>query len=157
MNRELNKEVALGKAASLCSLSEHCTSQIQEKLRSWGVSERDAEDIVTHLIEEKYIDNLRFSRAYCHDKFLYSHWGRVKIGQMLRQMHLSDEEIAEGIATIPDEDYQKTLNDALLSKDRTLRDTDTYQRKVKLVRHLLSRGFEMELVIDAVDEYLNLQ
>ena len=157
MNRELNKEVALGKAASLCSLSEHCTSQIQEKLRSWGVSERDAEDIVTHLIEEKYIDNLRFSRAYCHDKFLYSHWGRVKIGQMLRQMHLSDEEIAEGIATIPDEDYQKTLSDALLSKDRTLRDTDTYQRKVKLVRHLLSRGFEMELVIDAVDEYLNLQ
>ena len=157
MNRELNKEVALGKAASLCSLSEHCTSQIQEKLRSWGVSERDAEDIITHLIEEKYIDNLRFSRAYCHDKFLYSHWGRVKIGQMLRQMHLSDEEIAAGIATIPDEDYQKTLNDALLSKDRTLRDTDTYQRKVKLVRHLLSRGFEMELVIDAVDEYLNLQ
>lgn len=153
---EMNKEVALGRAASLCSLSEHCTSQIQEKLQSWGVSEKDAEEIINHLVEEKYIDHLRFARAYCHDKFLYSHWGRIKIGQMLRHLRLSNEEIAEGIETIPEEDYLKTLNDVLQTKDRTLHDTDLYQRKGKLVRHLLRRGFEMDLVIDAVDEHLNL-
>ena len=154
---EINKEVALGKAASLCSLSEHCTSQIKDKLLSWGLSAKDAEEIVNHLLDEKFIDNLRFSRAYCHDKFLYSHWGRVKIVQMLRHMHLSDEEIAEGMATIPEEDYLKTLSDAIQAKDKSLHDTDVYQRKGKLVRHLLSRGFEMNLVIDAVDEHLNLQ
>ena len=53
-------------------------------------------------------------------------------------------------------DYQQTIADAVRQKDRTLRDTDTYQRKGKLVRHLLSRGFEMELAIDAVDDYLKL-
>lgn len=152
----ISKEQALGKAASLCSLSEHCSSQIREKLSSWGVSDKDAEEIVNHLVEEKYIDNLRFARAYCHDKFLYSHWGRIKITQMLRHLRLSDEEIAEGMTTIPEEEYQKTLEDALRSKDRTLKDTDKYQRKGKLVRHLLSRGYEMGLAIDAVDEYLSL-
>ena len=154
---EINKEVALGKAASLCSLSEHCTSQIKEKLLSWGLSTKEAGEIVNHLVDEKFIDNLRFSRAYCHDKFLYSHWGRIKIGQMLRHLQLSDEEIAEGMATIPEDDYLKTLTDALHAKDKSLHDTDVYQRKGKLVRHLLSRGFEMNLVIDAVDEHLNLQ
>ena len=153
---EMNKEVALGRAASLCSLSEHCSSQIEEKLRLWGVSDKDAEEIVNHLVEEKYIDNLRFARAYCHDKFLYSHWGRIKISQMLRGLRLSDEEIAEGLATIPEESYLQALDEALRNKDKTLKDTDKYQRKGKLVRHLLSRGFEMELVIEAVDEYLNL-
>lgn len=156
MRKEVTKEVALGKAASLCSLSEHCTSQIEEKLRLWGVSEKDAAEIINHLVEEKFIDNTRFARAYCHDKFLYSHWGRIKIGQMLRHLQLSDEDIAEGMTTIQEEAYLETLQEALLAKDRTLKDTDKYQRKGKLVRHLLSRGFEMPLVIDAVDEYLNL-
>ena len=153
---QISKEEALGKAASLCSLSEHCSSQIEEKLRLWGVSDKDAEEIVNHLVEEKYIDNLRFARAYCHDKFLYSHWGRIKISQMLRGLRLSDEEIAEGLATIPEESYLQALDEALRNKDKTLKDTDKYQRKGKLVRHLLSRGFEMGLAIEAVDEYLGL-
>ncbi|MBR5053705.1 MAG: RecX family transcriptional regulator [Bacteroidaceae bacterium] len=153
---QISKEVALGKAASLCSLSEHCSSQIREKLSAWGVSDKDAEEIVNHLVEEKFIDHLRFARAYCHDKFLYSHWGRIKISQMLRGLRLSDEEIAEGLATIQEEAYLQTLNEVLRAKDKTLKDTDKYQRKGKLVRHLLSRGFEMGLAIEAVDEYLDL-
>lgn len=147
---------SLTRAARLCSGSEHCTSQVLEKLLSWGVSEDEANDIIAHLISEKYIDNNRFSRAYCHDKFCYSHWGRVKIRQMLRHLRLSDEEIAEGMTAIPEEDYLQALTEALCTKDRTLRDDDLYQRKGKLVRHLLSRGFETNLIYDAVDEHLGL-
>ena len=154
-NTEMNREQALGKAAALCSASEHCTSQIWDKLASWGVAEDEANDLIGRLVEEKFIDNRRFARASCHDKFCYSPWGRVKIRQMLRHLRLSDEEMAEGMAAIPEEEYPETLTDALRAKDRTLKDTDTYQRKGKLVRHLLSRGFEMELVLDAVNEYCN--
>ena len=150
------KEVALGKAIALCSSSEHCTSQIMEKLSLWNVSVRDTSNIMDYLLKEKYIDNKRFARAYCHDKFCYNHWGRIKIRQMLRHFRLDDEEIEEGMQTIPDEDYLQTLNDALQAKDRTLREKDVYQRKAKLVRHLLSRGFETELVLDAVNDFLNL-
>lgn len=151
---QISKSEALKKAAYLCSASEHCTTQIYEKLQVWGVSEEDANDILVKLTEEGFIDNVRFCRAYCHDKFLYSHWGKVKIAQMLRHLRLSEEEIAEGISTIQEKDYLEALNGALRSKDRTLKDTNMYQRKGKLVRHLLSRGFEMGLVIDAVDDYL---
>lgn len=153
---QLSKSEALKKAAYLCSASEHCTTQIYEKLQVWGVSEEDANDILIKLTEEGFIDNVRFCRAYCHDKFLYGRWGKVKIAQMLRHLRLSKEEIAEGISTIQEKDYLEALNGALRSKDRTLKDINMYQRKGKLIRHLLSRGFEMELVLDAVDEYLKL-
>lgn len=146
----------MGKAAALCSQSEHCSSQIMEKLSLWNVSVQDANDIMEYLLKEKYIDNSRFARAYCHDKFCYNHWGRVKIRQMLRHLRLSDEEIKEGMEAIQDEPYLETLQNALQAKDRTLKDTDKYQRKAKLVRHLLSRGFETELVVDAVDAYLSI-
>lgn len=121
---------------------------------SWGVSSEEAEDIVAYLTKEKFIDDIRFSRAYCHDKFCYSHWGRVKIRQMLRHLHLTDAEIAEGLEVIQEEAYVQAIADALRQKNRTLHDTDTYQRKGKLVRHLLSRGFEMELVLEVVDDLL---
>lgn len=150
------KEVALGKATALCSGSEHCTSQILEKLSLWGVSDQDASNIMDYLVKEKYIDNSRFARAYCHDKFCYNHWGRIKIRQMLRHLRLGDEEIEEGMETIDDEAYLEALNDVLRAKDRTLREKDIYLRKGKLVRHLLSRGFETDLALDAVDAYLKL-
>jgi len=151
----MSKEVALGKATALCGGSEHCSSQIMEKLSLWNVSVQDANNIMDYLIKEKYIDNKRFARAYCHDKFCYNHWGRIKIRQMLRHLRLSDEEIAEGMDTISDEDYLQTLGDVLQAKDRTLHEKNVYQRKAKLIRHLLSRGFETELAVDAVEEYLS--
>ena len=154
MKKALSPEQALGRAATLCSGSEHCVSQVQEKLASWGISDEDAARIMKRLEEEKYVDNRRYSRAYCHDKFYYNHWGRVKIGQMLRHLCIGAEDIAEGLATIPDLDYEQTIIDLLRQKNRSLRDADAYQRKGKLVRHLLSRGFEMHLVLGAVDAIL---
>ena len=127
-----------------------------EKLSLWNVSPQDAYDIMDYLVKEKYIDNKRFARAYCHDKFCYNHWGRIKIRQMLRHLRLGDEEIEEGMETIDEEDYLEALNDVLRAKDRTLKDKDKYLRKAKLVRHLLSRGFETELAISAVDSLLDL-
>ena len=53
----MSKEVALGKATALCGGSEHCSSQIMEKLSLWNVSVHDANDIMDYLIKEKYIDN----------------------------------------------------------------------------------------------------
>ena len=127
------KEVALGKATALCSQSEHCKAQIMEKLSLWGVSVQDAYNIMDYLVKEKYIDNKRFARAYCHDKFCYNHWGRIKIRQMLRHLRLSDEEIEEGMQTINDEDYLEALNDVLRAKDRTLCVKDIYLRTKKLL------------------------
>ena len=150
------KEVALSKATALCSGSEHCMSQVMEKLSLWNVSPQDVYDIMDYLVKEKYIDNSRFARAYCHDKFCYNHWGRIKIRQMLRHLRLGDEEIEEGMETIDEEDYLEAWKDVLRAKYRTLKDKDKYLRKAKLVRHLLSRGFETELAISAVDSLLDL-
>ena len=150
-------EQALGRMAALCSTAEHCESEIREKLQRAALPETDIQRIVDYLYDEQYMDTARYCRAFAHDRLRFAHWGRVKIRQMLRHLHLSEDEIAEGMSAIPEDDYLQAISDALRAKDRTLRDTGPYQRKGKLVRHLLSRGFEMELVLDAVDEYLKLE
>ena len=150
--KPLTYEQALSRAASLCSGSEHCSSEIHKKLLLWGLSPAQAEKAIDFLIDEKYIDNMRFCRAYCLDKFRYNHWGRIKISQMLRMLELDSSDINEGLEAIAEEEYQEVLKHVLEQKNRQLKDTDPYIRKGKLVRHALSRGFETHLILDIADD-----
>ena len=57
--------IAFDKAALLCSKSEKCTSEIQEKLKLWGLSAEESDPVIKQLIAEKYLDDERFARAFC--------------------------------------------------------------------------------------------
>lgn len=150
--KPLTYEQALSRAASLCSGSEHCSSEIRKKVIQWGLTPTQAEDIISYLEKEKYIDNMRFCRAYCLDKFRYNHWGRIKINQMLRMLEMDSSDINEGLEAIPEEEYLEVLTHVLEQKNRQLKDSDPYIRKGKLTRHALSRGFETYLIIEAVSQ-----
>ena len=150
--KPLTYEQALLRAASLCSGSEHCSSEIRKKLLLWGVTSSQTEKIILYLINEKYIDNRRFCRAYCLDKFRYNHWGRIKIGQMLRMLEMENEDINEGLESINEEDYKEVLLHILTQKNRQLKDSDAYIRKGKLIRHAMSRGFESYLITEVLQQ-----
>ena len=150
--KPLTYEQALSRAASQCSGSEHCSSEIRKKVIQWGLTPTQAEDIISYLEKEKYIDNTRFCRAYCLDKFRYNHWGRIKINQMLRMLEMDSSDINEGLEAIPEEEYLEVLTHVLEQKNRQLKDSDPYIRKGKLTRHALSRGFETHLIIEAVSQ-----
>ncbi|MCR5535645.1 MAG: RecX family transcriptional regulator [Bacteroidaceae bacterium] len=150
--KPLTYEQALSRAASLCSGSEHCSSEVHKKLLLWGLTPTQAEEIISYLINEKYIDNIRFCRAYCLDKFRYNHWGRIKIGQMLRMLEMKNEDINEGLESINEEDYKEVLLHILTQKNRQLKDSDPYTRKGKLIRHALSKGFESYLITEVLPQ-----
>lgn len=152
--RTLTYEQALSRAAALCSGSEHCSSEIRKKLLLWGLTSAQAEKAISFLIKEKYIDNSRFCRAYCLDKFRYNHWGRIKICQMLRMLEMEANNIDEGLNAIPEEEYQEVLSHVLSQKNRQLKDSDPFIRKGKLVRHALSRGFETHLTLELVEQFV---
>lgn len=152
--KALTYEQALSRAAALCSGSEHCSSEIRKKLLLWGLSPTLAEKATDFLTDEKYIDNQRFCRAYCLDKFRYNHWGRIKISQMLRLLEMDSTDISEGLEAIPEEEYQEVLQHILKQKNKQLRDSDPYIRKGKLIRHALSRGFETDLILKAAEKLL---
>lgn len=150
--KPITYEQALSRAASLCSGSEHCSSEIRKKLLQWGLTPTQAEDIISYLENEKYINNTRFCRAYCLDKFRYNHWGRIKISQMLRMLEMDDSDINEGLTAIDEDEYLQALLHILSQKDRQLKDSDPYIRRGKLIRHALSRGFETHHIMEVLSQ-----
>ena len=146
-----SEKEAFQKVAALCSQRECCVSQILEKLQAWGVDMETAERIVERLQEERFIDESRFCRAYALDKLRYNHWGRVKIDQMLRMMGLPAADRRAALDELPVDEYRDVALRLIQSKFSTIRSASDYEKKGKLVRYMVGKGFETSLVFQLLD------
>lgn len=142
--RQPTAEEMMQRMAGLCAASEQCTFDIEKKLRRAELSEEEVRYILRRLHEERFIDDGRYAGAFARDKVRFSSWGRLKIRQALRAKRISDREISEALASIDDGDYAEAAERAGEAKARSL-DLSEYNDRVKLMRHLLSRGFEIEV------------
>lgn len=135
------------KAAKYCSLKERAPQQVLEKLLSWDLSEDEAQNILTELIEENFIDEARFARAFCHDKFEFNQWGKNKIRIELNRYNLPDQIVDEGLLHIDEDRYMEVLERLASKKWISLNsETDPWKKKNKVVAYLLRKGYETEFV-----------
>ncbi len=143
---------ALSKAMALCSKSEKCVSDIQQKLNDWGVEPADAQKIIKTLIAEKFIDEERYVRFFVRDKFVFNQWGKVKIAFMLKSKKVPAALVGEALRGIDDEAYLDLLVKLLEDKSKKTKFVNEYDRKGKLVRFAQSRGFEFDTIEKALAE-----
>ena len=129
---------------TLCSRQEHCSSDIKDKLKRWGVSDQESSVILKELINQKYLDDLRFSEAYVKDKLRFNGWGRVKIRYMLSMKKIEKTTIEKALESIDEDLYTEILNNQLQKKQKQLKgETDEWIKNQKLIRYLQAHGFEL--------------
>ena len=149
MKKEYTLEELLHKAASYCSISEHCISEVEDKLSAWGVSGEDKQKIIDRLISEDFINEKRFCTYFVKDKFRFNKWGKIKISFAMKQKGLSNEQINDALGTIDDGEYEELLASILKTKLAGLKYEFEYEKQGKLFRFAQGRGFENN-VIDRV-------
>ncbi len=146
MKKEYSLEELLHKAASYCSISEHCISEVEEKLTAWGVSETDKQKIIARLISEDFINEKRFCTYFVKDKFRFNKWGKIKISFAMKQKRLSKEQINTALGIIDDGEYEELLASILKTKLVGLKFEYEYEKQGKLYRFAQSRGFENNVI-----------
>jgi regulatory protein len=146
------QNIAFDKAALLCSRAEKCTSEIQEKLKLWGLSAEESEPVTKQLIAEKYLDDERFARAFVKDKFRFNHWGKQKIAHMLRTKNISPEILELAFEEIEEDGYSDELRKLLTDKEKSIKAKDKYDKRNKLMRFALGRGFESNKIYTVLKE-----
>ena len=151
-SEEIDEAKVLSQAAGLCSRREYCVSQMREKLAAWGLPEDARERVIHRLVDERFIDELRFARAYAMDKMRYNHWGRVKIGQMLRLMGIPAALRQTALDELPADEYTAILQRLARQKRPALKARNDYELRGKLMRFLAGRGFEADEVARAIDD-----
>jgi regulatory protein len=150
MKKEYTREELLHKAASFCSLSEHCIWDVNEKLTAWDVSENDKSFIISKLIDEDFINEKRFCVAFVKDKFRLNKWGKIKISMALKQKDLPPDLIITALQTIDEGEYEEMLASILKTKLKTLKWEYEYEKMGKLFGFAQSRGFENAVIDKAI-------
>lgn len=151
--RILTTSEALARAAALCDKCEQCSPDILKKLSTWGIPSTEADKIIARLKETRYLDDLRFARAYAHDKMAYSGWGRNKIVQGLLVKRLSREYIDQAFDNIDPDEYKRAAIKVVKSKVRSLNGSlSSYENRVKVLRFGVQRGFSISLVTAIINK-----
>ena len=146
---------ALPKAKHYCAYQERCHSEVKEKLCGFGLHKREIDQILSQLIEENYLNEERFAIQFAGGKFRIRQWGKVKIKYALRQKKVSDYCIRKALASIDQQEYEKSLHKLAEAKRKTLNgEKNIFIRNKKLQDHLLQRGFEAGLVRDLIARIL---
>ena len=149
----LTQEQAFQKAKYYCGYQERCHSEVKEKLYSLGLYKKDTEEILSKLIEENYLDEERFAIHFAGGKFRLKQWGKVKIKYELKQKQVSEYCIKKALASIPENEYLKTVSKLFSVKLKTLKsEKNIFIKKKKLQDHLLQKGFESSIINNLLNE-----
>jgi regulatory protein len=133
-----------------CSRREYCTQDIYKKAeKALDGDGRKAARILQILIDEKYVDDFRYSSAYAREKSSISGWGEVKIRYMLSAKGISKQTIDQAMSEIDVQRAETRLLKLLENKYRILKEDP--QWKLKLLRFALGRGYSYEDVNECIN------
>lgn len=149
--KTLTEQEALSQLATLCSRSEHCSWEMTEKMRRWGLSVEVQARVMERLVDEHYVDDTRYCRCFVHDKIKYNKWGRRKVEQALMAKRIGRDIFCPVLDEVDDEEYLRVLRPLLQSKRRLLKAGSEYEANGKLIRFALGRGFTMDIIRQCLD------
>lgn len=144
--RPITEEKALSRLAALCAKAEYCTGDVRDKMRRWGLADDAIQRNIDYLVDNKYIDDARYTRAFINDKIEYNHWGRRKIEQALWMKHIPERVSAPILDEVPEERYLEVLKPLLMAKLPTIKADSDYERRMKLMKFAMGRGFSIDEV-----------
>ena len=146
-------QIAREKIQTYCAYQERCHQQVIRKLKSWGLISEAIDLLICELMQFNFLNEERYARSFARGKFRINKWGRKKIRVELKKREVYDKCIEFSMQEIDDNAYFETLRQVLQKKNEQEKETNPYKRKAKLTRYLVSRGYEYDLIRDALEEF----
>lgn len=148
---------------TICILVDTSVKYIDRRLRSINElrdylknKEEDTiiiEEVIDKLIDYKYLDDDRFTKAFIKDKLNFTNWGDYKIKNELKRLGVNEEIIYNNISNIDDNIYYERI-DKIINKDiSTNKKYNGIKLKNKIYNHLLTLGYSKEKVISIINNY----
>lgn len=143
---------AKNKLEALCAYQERCSFDLEKKMIQWGIDAEDRGRLLAHLIENNFLNEERFAEAFVSGKVNIKRWGKIKIKQHLKKKFISEYSTKKALSSIDDKVYLQNLNSLAEKKYHALKGPDNYEKKVKIMRFLASKGYEQDLFMDVVND-----
>jgi len=145
---------ALTKIFRYCAYQERSHREVKNKLFEYGLPSHQVDEVLSHLITEGFLNEERYAKAFAGGKFRIVKWGRLKIQKELESSGVSPRNVARGLMEISTAEYAKTILHLIKRKSSQIVDESPYKRRNRVARFVIGKGFEPELVWEAVNDFL---
>jgi len=140
-------EKALQKLRHYCGYQERSHIEVKQKLYSLGFFEKEAEELISRLIEDGYLNEERFAISFASGKSRNNGWGRIKIRHGLEQKGISKYCILKALQSLDESEYIAGFQRIADKKWLSLRsEKNIFVKKNKWQQFLLQRGFEQSVI-----------
>ena len=146
-----DEKVILEKMRSYCMYQDRCVQEVIKKLTRLQVIAKTKSKIINHLIEDDYLNEVRFAKSFIQGKLRIKKWGRIKLNYELRIRGIKKFIIDEEINKISKEDYYDYFNEFSNNKIKTLKGSKE-QKKRSFVNYFTYRGWENNLIYEKLNE-----
>lgn len=155
MEEELHRktysaEIAWQKICKWCAYQERSQQDVRDKLYDYGLHRKEVEEMISRLITENFLNEERFAIAFAGGKFRQLGWGKTKIKLALKQKKVSEYCMRKALSSIDDMAYLKSLHQLIQKRGKLEKEKNPLRKNYKLAQYAISRGFEPDLVWDAL-------
>lgn len=138
-------KVWLDKLERYCAYQERCISDVKTKMYNLKIPKEEMSFFLDKLIEDKFIDELRYARAFLRAKTNFKKDGLEKIRFALMQKGIPAATIAEVFEDLDRDLYDENLKALIDKKWPSLyQKNEKQEAKAKLIRFLLSKGYKYD-------------
>lgn len=136
---------------NFCAYQERCHKEVAQKLYDLNMIPEARDQITLHLLQNNFLNEERFSKAFARGKFSIKNWGRIKIVNELKYRNISSYNIKSALKEIDDADYLKTLQKVAKKKWVLIKEPNAFKKRSKLLNYLSSKGFESEFIYEVMN------
>ena len=151
-SENFSEEEIIKKLESFCAYRERCEAEIKQKMYALHVSPSDYEMYLQYLKENNFFNEERFANAFARGKNTIKKWGRKKIVLELQAKNIDAQKINQSLLQIDEGLYVLKLEDILTKKIKTIKETDIFKKKQKLIQFALQKGYEYEIINEVLKE-----
>lgn len=146
LNEENIKE-AYNKALELLTLKDYTSFEIKTKLNKKGYEDDVIENVIYKLIDYNFINDERYANNYLDYSLKYKKHGKNKIIYSLRQKGIN-KSILSSLNFDNNKEYEYAL---ILGEKKFNKLTEDKNKKEKIYRYLLSRGYNIGVVLKVIE------
>jgi regulatory protein len=143
---------AYSAALTLLSRRELSTRQLRDRLERRGCTPEDIEQAIKRLTADGTVNDDRAARAYARTAATVKRHGPHRVLRYLQQIGVASDVARQAVDEVYGEGGDATLLEAALQRRLRGRAPDglDLHERARIVRHLVSRGFDASLVYAAL-------
>tara|TARA_B100001564_G_scaffold327489_1_gene310524 strand:- start:12 stop:479 length:468 start_codon:yes stop_codon:yes gene_type:complete len=141
----------LEKMRSYCMYQERYIQEVKKKLTRLQVVPKSKSKIINHLIDDDYLNEVRFTKSFIQGKLRIKKWGRIKLNYELKIRGVKKFIIDQEINRISKQDYYDYFNEFSNNKIKNLKGSKE-QKKRSFINYFTYRGWENNLIYEKLNE-----